>query len=194
MRIRANLFVALFLSMFLAIAAPCLSQAEAFGKYQKSVEKYSVPDVILYDQNGKEVRIQEYLNADKPILIDFIFATCSTICPVLSASFAYFQKNLGENLESVQIVSFTIDPDHDTPEHMKEYLARYGAKPGWDAFTGRKEHIDQVLKSLDAYVGNKMEHYPLILMKAPGKDTWVRLNGLMSFSSLKKEFAELNAQ
>lgn len=180
--------------MILCLVFFSIADAKQKGNYKKTLEEYTIPEVMLLDQYGRNTNIKDYLDADKPILIDFIFATCSTICPVLSASFAHFQKGLGENRDSVRFVSITIDPDHDTPEMLKDYLARYGAQEGWDVFTGRKEHVDLVLKALGAYVGNKMEHFPLIIMKAPGDNTWVRLNGLLSASDLKKEFETMVKQ
>jgi len=159
--------------------------------YKKTLEDYQVPDVALLDQNGKEIQLKSYLDSGKPVIIDFIFSTCTTICPVLSVSFAYFQKNLGEQADQVMLVSFSIDPDNDTPELMKEYIGRYGAQPGWDALTGKRDNIFKVLKAFDAYVSNKMDHFPLTILRGPGDKQWVRLYGLLSASDLRKEYEQL---
>ncbi len=106
-------------------------------------------------------------------------------------SFAHLQKKLGEDLDKVRLVSISIDPDNDTPEILKEHLQKYGAQPGWDALTGKRENIIQVLKSFDAYVANKMDHFPLTILHAPGEKQWVRLYGLLSASDLRKEYEQL---
>jgi protein SCO1/2 len=159
--------------------------------YTRTIEEYQIPDVTLLNQNGEEVHLKSYLDSDKLVAIDFIFGTCTTICPVLSVSFAHLQKNLGEDLNRVRLVSISIDPDNDTPELMKEHLQKYGAMTGWDAFTGKREHIIQVLKAFDAYVANKMDHFPLTILRVPGEKQWVRLYGLLSASDLKREYEQL---
>lgn len=159
--------------------------------YKRTIEKYVVPDVVLLNQDGGEVRLKSFLDADKPVIIDFIYGTCTTICPVLSVGFSYFQKKLGDDLDQVRMVSITIDPDNDTPELLKEYLQRYGAQPGWDAFTGKREDIIQVLEAFDSYVPNKMNHFPLTILRAPGADEWVRVYGMLSASDLIVEYKKL---
>ena len=159
--------------------------------YEKTLEAYQVPDVSLLTQEGKEIDLQTYLDPEKLIVLDFIFVTCTTICPVLSVSFAYLQKQLGEDADRVQLVSITIDPDNDTPALLKEHIQKYGAQPGWDALTGTRDTIIQVLKAFDSYVSNKMDHYPLTLLRAPGQKQWVRLYGLLSASDLRKECDQL---
>ncbi|MGB3210810.1 MAG: SCO family protein [Desulforhopalus sp.] len=177
--------IALLLS-FVAAAG-----AKETKMYKRTLEEYVVPDVTLLDQEGREVQLKSYFDTDKPILLDFIYGTCTTICPVLSVGFAYFQKKLGPNLDQVRMVSISIDPDNDTPELMKEYLQKYGAQPGWDALTGKREDVIQVLMAFDAYVANKMNHYPLTILRAPGEKEWVRIYGMLSASDLISEHEQL---
>lgn len=162
--------------------------------YKKTMEQYTVPAVNLINQDGELVDLKAYLDSDKPIVLDFIYGTCTTICPILSVGFAHFQKKLGSDAQNVRMVSITIDPDNDTPELMKIYLEKYGARPGWEAFTGKRAHIVSVLREFDAYVANKMNHFPLTIMKAPGEKKWVRLYGMLSAADLRKEFAQLQGK
>lgn len=159
--------------------------------YKRTIEEYEVPNVTLIDQNGQEVQLRSYFDTEKPIILDFVYGTCTTICPVLSVGFSYFQKKLGKDLDKVRMVSITIDPDNDTPELMKVYLQKYGAKPGWDAFTGKREDIIKVLVAFDSYVANKMNHYPLTILRGAGEKEWVRIYGMLSASDLITEYAEL---
>jgi len=164
--------------------------AKAKG-YKRDVVEYTIPDVVLTSQDGEDLPLPALLKKNKPVMVNFIYATCTTICPVLSAGFANFQRKLGDEAEDVYLVSFTIDPEYDSPEVMKEYLERYRAKPGWDFLTGSRRDIDSVMKAFDAYVSNKMNHFPLIFLKAPGADSWVRLDGLMGTSELIEEYRKL---
>lgn len=164
--------------------------AGAAGKpmYKKTIEEYEVPDVMLLSQKGREIQLKSYLDTEKLIILDFIYGTCTTICPVLSVSFSHFQRKLGDKKDTVRLVSISIDPDNDTPELMKEHLQKYGASEGWDALTGKRENIIEVLKEFDSYVSNKMDHFPLTLLRGPGEDKWIRLYGLLSASDLMKEY------
>jgi protein SCO1/2 len=163
-------------------------QAVAAEKpYQRTVESYNVPDVVLVNQDGVKVHLRELLHSNKPVIMDFIFGTCTTICPILSTSFINLQNKLGDASQKVHLVSITIDPENDSPRVMKEYLKRYRAKPGWDFLTGSRADIDKVMTAFDAYVPNKMSHMPLTLIHSPGDDKWIRIFGLMGSSEFMSE-------
>ena len=171
------------------------NQAGAAEKrYQRTVEKYSVPDVVLVNQNGAKVPFKSFLETDKPVMLDFIYGTCTTICPVLSASFVNLQQKLGADVQKVRLVSISIDPENDTPKVMKNYLKQYRAKPGWDFFTGSRADIDQVMRAFSAYIPNKMSHFPLTLIRSPKDGRWTRINGLMSSSELMDEYTKVSTR
>lgn len=163
-------------------------------QYRRTVETYTVPDVVLIDQNGARVHLKEQLNSRQPVIVEFIFATCTTICPVLSASFVNLQQRLGKHSQKVHLISISIDPENDSPKVMKQYLKRYRAKPGWDFLTGSRSDIDTVMRAFNAYIPNKMYHVPLTLMKMPDDRQWVRIYGLMSSSEFVSEFQKLGAK
>ena len=161
------------------------------GRYKRKVKHYKIPDVTLVNQDGEKVELRSLLNGEKPILLDFIYATCTTICPILSVGFSHFQLKLGSDAEKVQLVSISIDPDNDTPEIMTEYLQRYKSQPGWEFLTGKRQDIIQVMKAFDAYVVNKMNHFPMTILRAPGSDEWVRIDGLLGVSDLMEEYRQI---
>ena len=163
----------------------------AAEKYQRTVENYQAPDVILTDQDGEHVKLATLINQDQPVLLDFIYATCTTICPILSAGYSNLQRKLGDQSEKIQLISISIDPEYDHPRVMKEYLERYQAREGWSYLTGTREDIDTVMHAFDGYVSNKMSHYPLTLIKMPGKEQWVRVYGLVGTRDLIKEIEQL---
>lgn len=183
--------------VILCVILSCLSvfTSPGFGeskpKYKRSIETYAIPDLTLINQYGNKMRLEALINAGKPVLLDFIYGTCTTICPVLSAGFSNFQNKLGKDAAEVQLISISIDPEHDTPFVMKDYLSRFRAKPGWDFLTGSREDIDRVMKAFNAYVPNKMSHYPLTLLKAPESSQWVRIYGMVSMAELMDEYRRL---
>jgi len=161
-------------------------------RYKRTVNDYDVPYVTLVNQDGQQVRLRSLLLDDKkPVFLDFIYATCTTICPILSAGFSHFQKTMGPEAGKVQLVSISIDPDNDRPEVMRDYLTRYKSQPGWEFLTGSRRDIIQVMKAFDAYVIDKMNHFPLMILHSPGSDKWVRIDGLIGISDLMKEYGQI---
>lgn len=161
--------------------------AETKEKYTRTIVNYVSPEVMLVNQDGVKVKFSKLLNSKKVVMVDFIFTTCTTICPVLSAGFANFQKRIGPGSKDVHLVSISIDPENDTPKRLREYLKRYDAKPGWDFLTGSKTDIEKVVKALDAYTPNKMSHLPLALLHSSADNRWVRIYGLIGTSDLLNE-------
>lgn len=163
-------------------------------KYKRSVEKYTIPDTPLINQDGKKVRLSALLNSDQPVVVNFIYGTCTTICPVLSAGFINLQNKLAVGGQKPRLISITIDPENDSPQVMKEYLRRYRAKPGWDFLTGSRTDIDNVMKAFNAYIPDKMSHYPLNMIRSPKDGTWVRLFGIMSTRELLEEYQSVSGK
>jgi len=187
-----RVFPFMALVMVLVLAFPVgENKAAAREKYKTTSEQYVVPDVTLVNQDGEKVRLKTLLNARKVAMVDFIFTTCTTICPVLSAGFANFQRKVGPDLENVQLISISIDPEHDTPKRLREYLKRYNAKPGWEFLTGSRGDIEKVVRALDAYTPDKMTHMPLALLYSSADKGWVRIFGLVGTSDLIGEYEKV---
>ena len=176
----------LTISLLLSLAINAVAAEPA--RYQRSVETYTIPDVVLTNQDGEKVRFKKLLESGQPVAVDFIYATCTTICPILSAGYANLQRKLGTDTARVHLVSITIDPENDTPPILKDYLAKYQAKPGWDFLTGSRRDIDRVMTAFDAYFRDKMDHKPLTFIRSPKDGKWIRLYGLMSGIDFLEEY------
>lgn len=179
------------MTLLLIISLLIVDSSQAATDYVRKIVQYEIPDVTLVNQDGKKINLKKIIDSDKPVILDFIYGTCTTICPVLSIGLSHFQKKLGSEVQNVQLLSISIDPDNDTPLVMKEYLKRYNAQPGWDFLTGKREDVFLVMRAFDAFVSNKMDHSPLTFLHAPGSSNWVRINELLSSSDLVKEYKQL---
>jgi protein SCO1 len=180
--------IAIMLNLILCLPTSGARESDR-PEYTRTIHEYAIPDVALLNQDGKKVLLKSFLRPkDKVIILDFIFGTCTTICPVLSASFVNFQNKLGAEAGKVQLVSISIDPEHDTPTVLKAYLKRYKAKPGWDFLTGSRENIERVTNAFNAYTSDKMQHYPLTFVYSPVQDRWFRIDGLVATSELMEEY------
>ncbi len=118
--------------MIALLAAACDRGARAGGGELDVLGQ--VPEVAFTDQTGAAVRTADL--AGRVLIANFIFTRCPTVCPVTSLK----MKRLGERLAGdggVGLVSISVDPEHDTPDVLRAYAARYGADPArWRFLTG----------------------------------------------------------
>jgi len=156
-------------------------------RYAVTTASYVVPDVQLIDESGAAVSLPDLLESDQPIALNFIFTTCTTICPVMTVTFAQMQRELGEAAKKLQLVSISIDPEYDRPEVLRAYAKQFHVGAGWTFLTGDSDAISNVLRSFDSYAGSKMNHQPLTLLKRPESASWVRIDGLAGGAELAQE-------
>ena len=154
---------------------------------QRLEAAYAIPAVDLVRDDGKTVSLPAELDDGRPVVLNFIYTSCSTICPLSSQVFAQFQRALGAKHESVHLVSISTDPEQDSPAHLRAYAQQFHAERGWDHYTGTMAASIAVQRAFGAYHGDKMSHAPLTLMRAaPGKP-WVRLDGFATGRDLLAE-------
>ena len=159
--------------------------------YSRSLHSYDLPDLALVNMQGQKTSLLNEVSGDRPVMLNFIFTTCTTICPVLSATFSQVEKELGAERDRVRMVSITIDPEYDTPVRLRAYAARYNAGDQWQFLTGSREDIVAVQKAFDAYRGTKMNHEPFIFLRVSAQEPWVRLDGLASAADVVREYRQL---
>jgi protein SCO1/2 len=150
-------------------------------------------DVPLLDQDGESVRLPAVVD-DRIVVMDFVFTTCTTVCPVLSAIFTGVQGRLGAALEQdVRLVSVSIDPARDTPARLKAYGARHHSGPGWTWLTGSAPDVRKVLEAFGAYTPDFQSHAPMILVGDARANRWYRFVGFPSEERIVAKVKELRA-
>ncbi len=159
--------------------------------YQRSLHSYTLPEVTLVREDGKKVPFPADMDDGRPVLLNFIYTTCTAICPVLSQTFSGFQQKLGPEVEKVRMISVSVDPEQDTPERLAKYARRYHAGPQWTHYTGSVDASIQVQKAFGAYYVDKMNHRPVVFLRAAPGQRWVRLDGFATPDDLVKEYRGL---
>ena len=97
------------------------------------------PSFEFKDQNGKIISNEDY--EGKVHVVEFFFTTCPSICPIMNRRMVEIQNEFYGN-PNFGIASFTINPEVDTPEVLKQYAETYGANHiNWHFMTGDKEKI-----------------------------------------------------
>jgi len=147
--------------------------------------KLNIPDLELLDQNGRTIHFYTDLVKGQTVVINFIFTTCTTICPPLGATFARVQKELGDKAgRDVRFISISVDPATDTPERLKAWGAKFHAGDGWTFVTGAKPQVDELLSALGASSARREDHSPTVLIGNDAHGTWTRTYGLANTSKL----------
>ncbi len=115
------------------------------GKTVTDTAYYSIPPFRFTNQDGKVVSDRDY--DGKIYIADFFFTTCPTICPKMKTQMKRVYDKYRGNPD-LRILSHTIDPQHDTPEVLKEFAKGLGvAGEQWQFVTGPKEEIFKTGKS-----------------------------------------------
>lgn len=164
--------------------------ASAAAPVKRTEASYQPAAVSMQRQDGKATDFRQMLDDGRPVLLNFIFTSCTAICPVTSQVFSEVRERLGKDRDRVNMVSVSIDPENDTPRRLVDYAERFNAGGSWNFFTGTAQDSIALQKSFKAYQGDKMNHVPVTFLRAaPGKP-WVRLEG---FSGPGVLMAELRA-
>ena len=146
-----------FLAQVLVVTAPlwlaltnALSHEPAQPRVQSSTALLNVkaPDFVLLDQDGK--RFDSATLRGKVVAMDFIYTTCTDVCPLFTANFAQMQRIINkEHPGSVFFLTITTDPEIDSPQVLKSYAQRYGADFGnWAFLTGTEAQMKRVWNGL----------------------------------------------
>jgi protein SCO1 len=169
-----------------AVATPAIPNSRV-----TIVSQYPIPAVRLVRDDGKVVSLPEELNDGRPVVLNFIFTTCSSICPLMSQTFAQFDSALGADRKRVHLMSISIDPEEDTPARLRQYAQRYHAGPEWQHYTGTLEASRTVQRAFDVYRGDKMSHTAVTLLRAAPDQPWRRIEGFVTPSQLLGEYRRL---
>lgn len=163
---------------------------QAMAKKQKYTLKrvdYPILDVTLKDSSGKKMSLSKVLDQGQPVALNFIFTTCTTICPVMTATFKQMRRELGEaSSRELRMVSISIDPEYDRPDVLKAYAKKFGADSDWLFLTGNAQDIVNVLRSFDVYAGSKANHMPVTLLRDGHGGKWTRVDGIASGRELAR--------
>lgn len=126
------------LCVLLALAA-CGAKAE-----QPQLEHYgAVPQFSLLDQSGATVNNTDLRG--HVWIADFIFTSCPDVCPLLTEQLNALRKQLPSDAQ-LEFMSFSVDPEHDTPERLRAFAAQHGGNvPNWHFLTGPIDQVKSVV-------------------------------------------------
>jgi protein SCO1/2 len=132
------------------LAATRIAAAEeAAPSPRERIRRLYFPNVVLRTQDDKPVRFYDDLVKDKAVTINFFFASCEEICPLVMANLAKVQRLLGDRVgRDLFMTSISLKPEEDTPAKLKAYAEMHGAGPGWTFLTGAPADVELLRRSL----------------------------------------------
>jgi len=135
------------------------------------------PNVMLTNQDGKQMKFYDDLIKGKIVVIDFFYTQCKDACPLETARLRQVQKQLGDRVgKDIFFISISLDTKHDTPEVLHDYAEMYNAGPGWYFLTGKEEDITLLSKKLGLYSPDwgRDGHTPGLMIGNEPAGQWMR--------------------
>lgn len=132
------------------------SNAEQLSYIEINGKRKRVPNFSFTNQDGKTITQDDYKG--KVYVVEFFFTTCPTICPRMNRNLIDVQNSFRRE-NDFGVASFSITPEIDTPEVLKEYASRYGVtNPNWNLMTGEEDAIyDLANIGFNIFVGKNEE-------------------------------------
>jgi len=116
---------------------------------RRRIQEQHFPDIPLITHEGRQVRFYHDLINDKIVSLNFFFAKCDEICPLVMANLTKVQKLLGSQVgRDIFMYSFTLKPDEDTLEVLRHHREIYHAGPGWTFLTAKPDDMEKVRKAI----------------------------------------------
>ncbi|RZS54484.1 SCO family protein [Sphaerotilus mobilis] len=147
---------------------------------KRTTAPYPMPAVTLTRDDGQRQTLAQALDDGRPVVLNFIYTSCNTICPVTSQVFMQTREQLGAQRDGINMVSVSIDPEQDTPRRLKAYAKRFASFGTWSHYTGSAAESLAVQRAFAAWRGDKMNHLPLTLIRVAAGQPWIRLDGYVS--------------
>jgi len=143
------------------------------------------PNLQLITHYGRKVRFYDDLIKDRKVIINFIFTSCANACPLVTANLVKVQRILHDRIgRDIHMYSFTLDPEVDTPDRLRQYAAMHDVGAGWIFLTGKTSEIELLRKSLGFVQRNplrdadKTNHIGVIRFGTEACTRWAACPGL----------------
>jgi protein SCO1/2 len=130
------------------VSRPALAAVGGFAPETQAtarsrIQQQHLPNIPLITHEGKEVRFYDDLVKGKVVTLNFFYALCGDVCPLVTSNLVEVQKLLGDRVgRDVFMYSFTLKPEADDLLAIQYYREAFGAGPGWTFLTGKPSDME----------------------------------------------------
>jgi protein SCO1 len=191
-RLMTIAFVVIASPAFLSKPSEAHDHSHAIEQVKRSLVVPKIPAVTLVRDDGANVDFSEELRDPRPVYLNFIYTSCTTVCPVMSQIFSTLQDNLATDRINVRMISISVDPEYDTPSRLTAYANRFGAGTQWHFYTGSTDMSLTIQKAFGVFIRDKMNHPIASFYRGAPDLPWVRIDGFASPEQLEAEYRSVN--
>jgi protein SCO1 len=148
-------------------------------------------DTILLDQNGAHHRFYSDLIAGRTVIINIVFTSCRSSCPLTLGKLAELQDLFGDRMGEIVFLSISVDPVMDTPQMLRVYADALNARPGWYFLTGPADAVYNVLRRLGDRSNNPEEHSDVIIVGNDPSGAWIKLTAIATTEDIAEAVIEV---
>jgi protein SCO1 len=122
--------------------APAMTMSE---RARQRIQQLHLPNITMTSHEGKQMLFYDDLIKDKVVSLNFFYAKCDEICPLVMANLSKVQKLLGDQVgKDIYMYSFTLKPEEDTVDVLRHHHEMYHGGPGWTFFTAKPSDMEQL--------------------------------------------------
>ena len=183
--------------MRLAMAAAVLLATLGLAAGQAQAGRWGndyVPNVPVVAHDGRVLKFYDDLIKDKIVVLSFIYTSCKDICPLATSRLGEAQEKLGDRVgRDIFFYSISIDPEHDTPERLKQYADAFHAGPGWLFLTGLPEDIQTIRFKFGDRRPELGDHRNDVVLGNGATGEWQRENALGDIEHFVRAIEDMDA-
>lgn len=156
------------------------SESQAHGPSLRMLT-IACPDIPVQDQGGQAGSFH-HLAGDRLVLLSFTYGTCRTACPAVNGLFAAVHRELGERVgRDVVLLSITVDPENDRPDHLAIQHQQFGSPSHWYRLTGDRTDLTRLWQAFGIRVSaDPAAHTSDLFIGSPTRGMWRRVTSLLS--------------
>jgi protein SCO1 len=156
------------------------------------------PNTIVQTHEGEKLRFYDDIVQGKIVIFNMMYTVCTGICPGNTANLLQVQEALGKRLgKDIFMYSMTLQPEFDRPKDLKDYVKRYGIKPGWSLLTGQPTEMDNIRRKLGFFNDNPRidanlaNHTGMLRIGNEKLDRWFMMPALSSPKQIAREILQM---
>jgi protein SCO1/2 len=181
-----------------AALAPALGSAGAAKPTRSGPRADYFPNVVVHTHDGRKRRFYDDLVHGKVVIFNMMYTACTGICPANTANLLQVQQLLGNAVgKDVFMYSLTLQPEFDTPAALREYVSRYGIKPGWTFLTAAPGDMELLRRKLGFFDDDPAvdialnDHTGMIRVGNEAVDRWFMMPSILPARQIARAVLEL---